>query len=80
MNNRQTPFCKCTYLESLVGLLSTSDILSRIRYSYYRNVVVVSTEEVLSTSYDVAHDNSCTKRVKNVLVVGMKNETFSYSA
>lgn len=62
-----------------MGLLTTCDVLSRVGYSYYRNVVVVPTKEVLSSRDDVAQYDSSAQRVEDVFVVRVQYQAFSYS-
>lgn len=66
-------------LEAGVGLLAGSNVLSRVRDGNDRDVVVVTAEEVLGSGDNVAQHNSGSKRVHNVLVVGVEDETFGHS-
>ena len=47
---------------------------------YYRNVVVVTAQEVLSSCDDVAQHDGRTQRVENVFVVWVQNEALRYPA
>ena len=55
-----------------MGFLTTRDVFSRVRYSYYRNVVVVATQEMLCPGDDVTQHNSSAERVEDVFVVGVE--------
>jgi hypothetical protein len=78
---QQPPFWESiTYLETLVGFLARCDVFSRVGNGYYRNVVVVTAQEVLSSCDDVAQHDGRTQRVENVFVVWVQNEALRYPA
>ena len=71
---------KGAYLEAGVGLLATGDVLSGARNSYYRDVVVMAAQKVLSPGNDVAEYDRGAQGVQDVLVVRVQNQTLSHSS
>jgi hypothetical protein len=63
IRNSKPPLMQITYLETLMRFLAWGDILSRVWYSYYRNVVVVAAQEMLSSWDDVAQNDCGPERI-----------------
>ena len=71
-----------TYLESHVGLLSRSDVLSALGDSDHGDVVIVSSEEVLLPGDDVTDDDGGSEWEDDVFVVWVEDKSgvdFAYS-
>ena len=64
-----------SYLETLVGLLSTGNVLSCVWDDNDWKFVVVASEELLSSADDVPDDDSCSQRENQVLIVWMQNQS-----
>ena len=69
-----------SYLETLVGLLSTGDVLSRVGDDDDRELVVVASQELLSPAHDVPDDDGGTQREDQVLIVRMQNQSLFHVA
>ena len=62
------------YLETHMGLLTTGDVLARVWDRDNRNVVVMTSQEVLLSWDNVSNDNSGTKWEDDVLIIWMQSE------
>lgn len=62
-------------LEAHMSLLASSDVLSRVGNPDYRDVVVVTSEELLSSRDDVSNHDCGSEREQDVLVVWMKDQS-----
>lgn len=69
-----------SYLEALMGLLTTGNVLSSARNGDDWHVIVVSAKELLGAWYDVSHHNGCSQGEYNMLVVGMQLKASIYLA
>ena len=58
-----------TYLETLVGFLSTCDVLSGVGANDDRDLVVVAPEELLCSADDVSDNDRSSQREDEMLVV-----------
>ena len=63
-----------------MGLLTTSDVLSRVWNRNDRDVVVVASKEVLLSGNDVSNDDGGAQWEDDVLVVWVKDQTGVYFA
>ena len=68
------------YLESLVCLLARSDIFSSVGDDNHGDVVIVTSEELLSSCNDMSNNDSGSQREENVLVVWVKNKSIDHLA
>lgn len=60
-----------TYLKTLVGFLSTRNVLSCVGAHDHRDLIVVPAEELLCSANNVSDNDGCSKREDDVLVVRM---------
>ena len=68
------------YLEALVGLLATSEVLARARARDHGDLVVMAPEELLCSANNVSDDNGGSEREYDVLVVRMQNQSLVHLA
>jgi len=69
-----------SYLETLEGALAGCDVLARVGHSDNRDVIVVTSQELLSTRDDVSNHDGGAQGRDHVFVVGVQNEPFGYLA
>jgi len=62
-------------LESHVGLLSRGDVLAGSGDGDHANVIIVSSEELLSSSEGVSDDKGGTEGEDNMLIIGVEDES-----
>ena len=69
-----------SYLEALIGPLSTSNVLSSVGADDNGDLVVVAAEELLSPADNVPNDNRGSEREDQMLVVWVQNESLVHLA
>ena len=79
-NLGNSPIDSFSYLEALVGLLSTGDVLSCVGDDDDREFVVVASQELLSPADDVSDDDSGAQREDQMLIVRMQNQSLLHIA
>jgi len=62
-------------LEAHVCLLTTGNVFPCAGNSDHRDVVIVTSEELLSSGDNVSNDDGCTEGIDDVLVVGVKSQS-----
>ena len=75
-----SPIESSSYLEALVRLLSTGDVLSRVGDDDDREFVVVASQELLCPADDVSDDDGGAQREDQVLIVLMQNQSLFHVA
>ena len=63
-----------------MSALAGCDVLARVGHSDNRDVIVVTSKELLSTRDDVSNHDGGAQRRDHVLVDGVENEAFSHLA
>lgn len=63
-----------------MSALAGSDVLARVGHSDNRDVIVVTSQELLSTGDDVSNHDGGAQRRDHVFVVGVENKAFSHLA
>ena len=63
-----------------MSALAGCDVLASVGHSDNRDVIVVTSKELLSTRDDVSNHDGGAQRRDHVFVVGVENEAFSHLA
>jgi len=69
-----------TYLETLVGFLSTGNVLSTAGALDHRDLIVVPAEELLCSANNVSDDDGGSEGEDDVLVVRVQNQSLVHLA